>query len=650
MADQIHEIAGLEGTQEWIDELNNAGFNPQGAGNLEIQDPWVLSQLGANDPKYMKRPGGETKIGGKAANFINTALPYAFEFEVLVDEDPTREYKQTSYEQIYKKKGDEVANLDVNQIEVRELYRASPLGKEFDRYFKWINQTVLEGYGARPDLDAEGNLQYTKEGEVLYQWNDKSLIKTMDKNPLTTLDGEVITSAGHYDFTRRGGSGDGGELIYDDTGEYITGVKVYLTDNMFGDNNWNEDVVRDPGAASEILPELGGSTTAGRAGSRRVIRLKGVNDASIFGVGAGGGEKNGIKFPPSNAIPGNASFVVTGEQTQAGFIALNLDSQQATAQGSGSSSGGSGEAEASGGGDVITAQGQNQQGLKEGRDDGDQEGRNTAEMGVNQEPEEVRRRRDLLLPRPMEAAQADEADPADSFILKRLQDKTMLGNHLLDALALGVGIVYGFYGPDMAKLGQSRWQKLSRKFSDLTGLGQGKAAAERRLLCLYVQEINGSQRIMASRLAGGGVQGLAQVELPAGVRVEQAGSQAQVDYAMQQLIAKLNGDDLQAVRSLWVAPELQAQAKLIGTSSQATHLMQLPTWSRELDALEEADNQELRRWVMNPNSELKSEAVKTLISKRQGELQGLMEQSQAQVAALFELGLAMSQRQQEEQS
>ena len=53
---------------------------------------------------------------------------------------------------------------------------------------------------------------------------------------------------------------------------------------------------------------------------------------------------------------------------------------------------------------------------------------------------------------------------------------------------------------------------------------------------------------------------------------------------------------------------------------------------------------------MNPNSELKSEAVKSLISKRQGELQGLMEQSQAQVAALFELGLAMSQRQQEEQS
>ena len=92
--------------------------------------------------------------------------------------------------------------------------------------------------------------------------------------------------------------------------------------------------------------------------------------------------------------------------------------------------------------------------------------------------------------------------------------------------------------------------KLSRKLGDLTGLGRSKAGAEKGLVCLYAQQINGSQRLMASRIANGGIQGLAQVELPAGVRVEQAGSQAQVDYAMQQLIAKLSDEDRQAVRSL----------------------------------------------------------------------------------------------------
>ena len=60
-----------------------------------------------------------------------------------------------------------------------------------------------------------------------------------------------------------------------------------------------------------------------------MIRLKGVN-GSIFGVGGGGGRKTASNS--SSMGSGNASFVVTGEQTQAGFIALNLDSQQAKAQ------------------------------------------------------------------------------------------------------------------------------------------------------------------------------------------------------------------------------------------------------------------------------------------------------------------------------
>ena len=51
----------------------------------------------------------------------------------------------------------------------------------------------------------------------------------------------------------------------------------------------------------------------------------------------------------------------------------------------------------------------------------------------------------------------------------------------------------------------------------------------------------------------------------------------------------------------------------------------------------------------NPNSELTSGCSQDAHQQRQGELANLMEQGQANVAALFELGLAMSQRQQEEQ-
>ena len=64
----------------------------------------------------------------------------------------------------------------------------------------------------------------------------------------------MILSAGYYDFTRVDGEGDGGELQYitvdevdPDTGltiqkEYISGVKIHFTDNMFG------DIITDLGA------------------------------------------------------------------------------------------------------------------------------------------------------------------------------------------------------------------------------------------------------------------------------------------------------------------------------------------------------------------------------------------------------------------
>ena len=68
---------------------------------------------------------------------------------------------------------------------------------------------------------------------------------------------------------------------------------------MFGDNNADIGTIRDPGVAGEVLPVLGNETVAGAAGTTRIIRIKGLNETTVFGAGAGGGEKNGIKFPPS---------------------------------------------------------------------------------------------------------------------------------------------------------------------------------------------------------------------------------------------------------------------------------------------------------------------------------------------------------------
>ena len=59
------------------------------------------------------------------------------------------------------------------------------------------------------------------------------------------------------------------------------------------------------------------------------------------------------------------------------------------------------------------------------------------------------------------------------------------------------------------------------------------------------------------------------------------------------------------------------------------------------------------RYVVNSHADFDhtagNQSAKELIAKRQSELKGLMQDSQAQVAALFELGMAITKLQQEEQ-
>ena len=49
-ANQLNQIAGEDVTQEWLDELNEAGFEVTGTGGLKIRDPWLFSQLVAAIP------------------------------------------------------------------------------------------------------------------------------------------------------------------------------------------------------------------------------------------------------------------------------------------------------------------------------------------------------------------------------------------------------------------------------------------------------------------------------------------------------------------------------------------------------------------------------------------------------------------------
>ena len=128
-----------------------------------------------------------------------------------------------------------------------------------DRYFKYISDQTLKDYGAIEVTDINGDVVKDDMGNTQFTWGND--IKTKDGRPLTTLAGEIITKSGYYDFTRSTGSGDGAEFIFYETefgGEkqqFIVGMNIYMTDNMFGDNSAAIGKIIDPGAPIQVLPE-----------------------------------------------------------------------------------------------------------------------------------------------------------------------------------------------------------------------------------------------------------------------------------------------------------------------------------------------------------------------------------------------------------
>ena len=114
---------------------------------------------------------------------------------------------------------------------------------------------MLSSYGAQKVGTNE------ETGDGIFSWT--GVAKTADGKPLTLLDGTEITQSGYYDFTRRDGAGDGVEFLYEtvtENGEdvdYIVGMRYFISNNMYGDNDVSNTNIRDPGSGIAVMRELG---------------------------------------------------------------------------------------------------------------------------------------------------------------------------------------------------------------------------------------------------------------------------------------------------------------------------------------------------------------------------------------------------------
>ena len=628
----------------FLDDFDAAAASLTSSDGIETLDPTVYSRLDPSNPLFMNRASGATSINGQKAHFLPNATPVNFSFNIarapnneLVDLDSTRFGVQTSYLIAYSTE----PTPGTNDIELKQLPRSSEQGRAFDRYFKFISEQTLRAYGARMDLDGAGNVQYNVDGEVLYTWEGvpTASIGTKNQQPLTTLDGQIIKAAGYYDFTRSGAIGDGGVFEYvtlDDGFEYIKSVNVHFTDNMFGDNNPVDGVIVDPGVTVALLPVIGNSTS--------ITTLSNTSFLNGGGVGAGSGPNVlDNSFTLINALDRSSS--AASERLDPSLLVTSGGSSAAMSFGGSLSSAGDGGEGGEGlanGEEAGTAQ---LAGVGAAAGQGSPALQAMLGQGLDQGPKSQPDRSSLLQPLISSPASAEATAGHGSFVVGRLQEGSLMGNHLLDALALGMGVVYGFYGPKAALASNAGMRGLLRRAQQLAGSSFGTAAGrERQLISVFAIKLdNGSERLVAARVTSTGLVILAQQDLPPGAGMATPGSQAQIDYSMRQLLDRLRGSGLAQAEQVLVDPQLQAQTSLLKGLGTSTAQLVTRSLSDGLARCSAEQRQQVQQWLQNPSQPLADDnPLAQLMQQRAESYAKAMPAKQASTATLVELSLALA--------
>ncbi|MFZ9319389.1 MAG: hypothetical protein ACO23X_11380, partial [Vulcanococcus sp.] len=215
---------------------------------------------------------------------------------------------------------------------------------------------------------------------------------------------------------------------------------------------------------------------------------------------------------------------------------------------------------------------------------------------------------------------------------------SVMGTNLLDALALGAGVLYVLYAPKAVETGKKGLRGLVNKV--MKRGGATAAVAEQNLLSIFVMKMpNGGERLMATRVGMGGMEVLAQQDLPADVRVDAAGSQTQIDFAMKQLLGKLGTPNADL---LLLGPKLKGQAALLQKLAKQTQLLNTQDLSSTLSSCSATELEALQNWLNKPSSTPpESSPVYSQMLERITAYSGGMPAEQANMAGLIELSVAM---------
>ena len=463
---------------------------------------------------------------------------------------------------------------------------------------------------------------------------------------LIDLDGNLIESEGVYDFTRRDGAGNGGEYIM--AGNTIVGVKLFITDNEFGDKNPLAGYIVDPVTIGVVLENLGTETTT-------IVDNRTASDSSTST------ESSGVSFYIPN-LPMQLQTVASGLSGEAtsfgnglagdglrtedgdGLLAMMIDGLGGSSTVDSTSSSASEEGQ----GLAAVSDPIEQVSSSEGPSENKTQDFIAAGPGGQQTEgdaaDQSQRRRGLQLNPEAMAVSAG----ADRTVLQELSQQSVMGYNLLDALALGAGMLYLLYAPKLREKSKPMfaqlWDQVRNRGIDAA---EGLRTAVNGGAIFVMQQAPGQQQLVVCRLGAGNVVPIGTRDLPAGFDLS-ATSSARVIAELSRELRQLLDDELDL---LLLGAKLAVAQDSLAADGTAVQIMGTNTMVQALGRCSGDELEKLSRWIDKPSmTSIDDLAVGQQLKERMEVYSTMMPEEQANVVSLLELSIAMTWNDQKEAS
>jgi len=231
----------------------------------------------------------------------------------------------------------------------------------------------------------------------------------------------------------------------------------------------------------------------------------------------------------------------------------------------------------------------------------------------------------------------------DSYFISKLEQGNLLGNHLVDALALGLVVTHGLYTPRFAEEASTRLEAIRRRIGNRIRKAVSSTPAQRVAVLTVAESTEETQRLIFAEVTGNKLTAIARRDIQPDLVVGQGTDQALIDYEVSELVSEVRSNEEFYADIILIDPRLKDQMKIVRILGGETKMLITEGLGEEIKSTSPEKQAQIMGWLADGEKTLDGhQGLSRLLSIRLESYGERMSVAQASVVVMLELACAIA--------